>query len=144
MLPGWSHGWAGYFHVTLVCALERVTSRPQLSRTRYEKLELSVDGSQASETLYDVLPVERRFRGFVGAFLSPDRASSGEPGAAIDGASGSVASRQAAAVTRIAAIKAYETDCRRANMGASLVTRDVISGSSIGDGAARFPRTGMI
>jgi hypothetical protein len=89
VLPGLRGGW-GYFHVTLVCVPGTVISRPQLSRTRYEKLpELSVDGSQANEMLYDVFPVERRFDGFVGAFLSGDDARRGESGGVIDGATGS-------------------------------------------------------
>ena len=100
MLPALSGGWAGYFHVTLVCVPGTVISRPQLSRTRYERLpELSVDASQPNETLHDVLPVERRFDGFVGAFRSADTANAGEPGK-VD-ASGAVASRHAATRTRI-------------------------------------------
>jgi hypothetical protein len=116
VLPGLRGGW-GYLHVTLVCVPGTVISRPQLSRTRYEKVpELSVAGSQANETLYDVFPVERRFNGFVGAFLSEEDPNAGEPGGAIDGGSGSVASRHAPARTRIDPARAHESDCRSTDM----------------------------
>ena len=77
---------------------------------------LPVNASQANETLHDVLPVERRFNGLVGGFLGADLANAGESGARIDGASGSVASRHAAATTRIDPARAHESDCRSANM----------------------------
>jgi hypothetical protein len=78
--------------------------------------ELSVDGSQANETVHDVLPVERRFAGLVGAFLSEEDPNAGESDGAIDGGSGSVASRHAAARTRIDPARTHESDRRSANM----------------------------
>ena len=85
--------------MTLVCVPGTVISRPQLSRTRYEALP--VNASQAKETLHDVLPVDRRFNGPVGGFFGADLANAGESVARLDGA---VASRHAAATTRIAAV----------------------------------------
>jgi len=112
--PGFSGGW-GYFHVTLVCVPGTVISRPQLSRTRYDALP--VTGSQANETLHDVLPVERRFNGFAGAGAFP-LASDDDSGNATD--AGSVASRHAVAATRIDPAITAETDCRSADMNASV------------------------
>lgn len=64
--------------MTLVSVPATAISLPQLSRSRYEALP--VFGSEANETLHDVLPVERRLNELAegrAAFL----ANSGEPGA---------------------------------------------------------------
>ena len=108
--------------MTLVCVPGTLISRPQLSRTRYEALP--VNASQANETLHDVLPVERRFNGPVGGFLDGDLAKSGESVARVDGASGLVASRHAAATTRIDPARAHESDCRSRDIGLLAGNRD--------------------
>jgi hypothetical protein len=104
--------------VTLVSVPGTVISRPQLSRIRYEALP--VLASQASETLHDVLPVERRLNGLAGAFF----ASVGGPSAVIDGATGSVVSRHAAPTTRIDPARAHANDCRTACMRRLRCIRD--------------------
>ena len=126
--------------MTLVCVPGTLISRPQLSRTRYEALP--VRGSQANETLHDVLPVERRFNGPAGGFLFGDLANAGESAAVIEGASGAVASRHAAATTRIDPARAHESDCRSADMGRLPGIRD--SGWSPPSRSVRVRRTAVV
>jgi len=105
-------GW-GYFHVTLVWVPGTLISRLRLSRSRYEALPLIA--SHANETLHDVFPVTRRFKGpvgvGVGGFFRPN---AGESGGRIDDASGAVLSRHAAITTRIDPARARKSDCRSA------------------------------
>ena len=93
--------------MTLVCVPGTLISRPQLSRIRYDALP--VCASQANETLHDVLPVERRLNGFVGAGL---RANTGVSSAGFDGPGGTVASRHAPATTSIAPATTPDNDRR--------------------------------
>src|SRR5688500_13287796 len=102
--------------MTLVCVPGTLISRALLSRSRYEALP--VTGSQANETLHDVLPVTRRFNGPVGpagGFLVEDFAEAGESGAVSDDSSGAVVSPHDTATTRIDPARAHETDCRIAD-----------------------------
>ena len=106
--------------MTLVCVPGTVISRPQLSRTRYETAP--VDGSQASETLHEVLAVERKFDGRAGAFRPADDASSADSGDAIADGSGSVTSVHALATTNAAT--AHESVRRTAEAGRARGMRD--------------------
>jgi hypothetical protein len=72
--------------------------------------EASVDGPQANETLYDVLLVERKFAGLVGAFLSlADSADSGEAGTGSGetGSSDAQAAITASATHRMVFLKSF-------------------------------------
>jgi hypothetical protein len=60
--------------VYVVCVCGTVKPRPFML-TEYEKLDLSVDGSQASVTLLALKLVTRRFVGVVGGVRSPRAAA---------------------------------------------------------------------
>jgi hypothetical protein len=118
----------------LVCDPATVISRPQLSRTRYEAAPGAA--SHARETLHDVLPVDRKFAGFAGAFF-PDTASEGESGDPARVALGSVASWHAEATMRIDPVREHDNNCRRfAGMAASVECRTLTAGRAIDNKSA--------